>query len=346
LFIQNIVFIMNKLFDLFWRGKIKNSLLAGFLLLALALVSVTIAVSHHYLNIVMPEAGAAARNIAVAAVLVVILFLPVVILVARKISHPLEVMAEVADEIARGNYGITLDLGANREINTLAVSFNRMSMKLKEQREVLLKQIALLEAQKQEIAAQNEELSEANARLELIAITDQLTGAYNRRYIMREIEQELAISIRHGLPLSIIMIDIDHFKNVNDTHGHQVGDEVLKEIVQVLSSSIRTSDLLGRYGGEEFIVIAPLTGLQETLILAERLRETASKWPFETTYGFLKLTISLGVATYDGKSEAYPSSLLDQLLAQADAEMYKAKALGRNRVSPELAEKDAVTSLS
>ncbi len=344
--IQNIVFMMNKFFDLFWRCKIKNVLLAGFLFLAVALVTVTFAVSHHYLNIAISDPGTPARNIAVAAVLVVIVFLPVVVLAARKISHPLEVMAEVADEIARGNYGITLDLSANREINTLAVSFNRMSMKLKEQREVLLKQIAMLEAQKQEIAAQNEELAEANARLELIAITDQLTGAYNRRYIMREIEQELAISIRHGLPLSIIMIDIDHFKNVNDTHGHQVGDEVLKEIVQVLSASIRTSDLLGRYGGEEFIVIAPLTGLQETLILAERLRETASKWPFETTYGFLKLTISLGVATYDGKSEAYPGTLLDQLLAQADTEMYKAKALGRNRVSPEMAEKDVVTSLS
>lgn len=332
------VFIMKKLLGFFGQGKIKSSLLTGFLLLGLALVSVTISVSYKYLNPVTSEAGAAARSIAVASILVIIVFLPVVILVARKISYPLEALSEVADEIARGNYGVTLNLGANREIHTLAASFNKMSMKLKEQREVLLKQIALLEAQKEEIAAQNEELAEANARLELIAVTDQLTGAYNRRYIMREIEQELAMSVRHGLPLSIIMIDIDHFKNINDTHGHQVGDEVLKEIVQILSSSIRASDLLGRYGGEEFIVIAPLTGLQETLVLAERLRETASKWPFETAYGFLKLTISLGVATYDGKSEASPSVLLDQLLAQADAEMYKAKAMGRNRVSPVPAE--------
>lgn len=135
---------MNKLFDLFWRGKIKNSLLAGFLLLALALIAVTITVSYHYLNIVMLEAAAAVRAITIAAVLVIIAFLPVVMLVARKISYPLEVLSEVADEIARGNYGVTLNLGANRETNTLAVSFNRMSMKLKEQREVLLKQIALL----------------------------------------------------------------------------------------------------------------------------------------------------------------------------------------------------------
>jgi diguanylate cyclase (GGDEF)-like protein len=259
-------------------------------------------------------------------------------------SYPLEVLAEGADEIARGNFGFTLNLSSNHEISTLAISFNRMSIRLKEQREILLKQISQLEAQKQEIAAQNEELASANARLEQIAITDQLTGAYNRRYIMREIEQELAISIRHGLPLSITMIDIDHFKDINDTHGHQVGDEVLKEVVQVMSSSMRTSDLLGRYGGEEFLVIAPLTGHHEALILAERLRETVSKWPFETTYGFMKLTISLGVATYDGKTEAYPSTLLEQLLARADAEMYKAKSTGRNCVSPVYIEERAATS--
>jgi diguanylate cyclase (GGDEF)-like protein len=301
-------------------------------------------VGYYFLSDVTGEAKTIARIIAIAALLIVIIFLPLVVLAARKISYPLEVLAEGADEIARGNFGFTLDLNANHEIDTLASSFNRMSVKMKDQRDVLLKQISLLEAQKQEITTQYEELAEANARLELIAITDQLTGAYNRRYIMRKIEQELSISIRHGLPMSITMIDIDHFKDINDTHGHQVGDEVLKEVVQVLSSSIRTSDLLGRYGGEEFIIIAPLTGHQEALILAERLRETVSKWPFETTYGFIKLTISLGVATYDGKAETKPGTLLEQLLARADAELYKAKAAGRNCVSPLYIEERAATS--
>lgn len=335
---------MKNFLDLFLRGKIRNSLLAGFVMLAFALIFVTSAAGYYLLNKLTGEAGSITWIIAGSAILVVFLFLPVVMIVARKISYPLEVLAEGADEISRGNFGFTLNLNANREINTLAQSFNRMSKKLKEQREALLKQISLLEAQKQEIAAQNEELAEANARLELIAITDQLTGAYNRRYIMREIEQELAISIRHGLPLSITMIDIDHFKEINDTHGHQVGDEVLKEVVQVLSSSMRASDLLGRYGGEEFIVIAPLTGQQEALVLAERLREIVSKWPFETTYGFMKLTISLGVATYDGKTEAYPNTILEQLLARADAEMYKAKSAGRNCVSPMYIEERAAAT--
>lgn len=335
---------MKNFLDLFLRGKIRNSLLAGFVMLAFALIFVTSAAGYYLLNKLTGEDGSITWIIAGSAILVVFLFLPVVMIVARKISYPLEVLAEGADEISRGNFGFTLNLNANREINTLAQSFNRMSKKLKEQREALLKQISLLEAQKQEIAAQNEELAEANARLELIAITDQLTGAYNRRYIMREIEQELAISIRHGLPLSITMIDIDHFKEINDTHGHQVGDEVLKEVVQVLSSSMRASDLLGRYGGEEFIVIAPLTGQQEALVLAERLREIVSKWPFETTYGFMKLTISLGVATYDGKTEAYPNTILEQLLARADAEMYKAKSAGRNCVSPMYIEERAAAT--
>jgi len=245
--------------DLFLRGKIKNSLLAGFVMLALVLIIVTSAVGYYFLIGITGEAITITRIIAAAAILVVIAFSPVVILAARKISYPLEVLAEGADEIARGNFGFTLKLSSNHEINTLAMSFNRMSIRLKEQRGILLKQIAQLEAQKQEIASQNEELAEANARLELIAITDQLTGAYNRRYIMREIEQELAISIRHGLPLSITMIDIDHFKEINDTHGHQVGDEVLKEVVQVLPSSMRTSDLLGRYGaGRSLLLSLPL----------------------------------------------------------------------------------------
>jgi diguanylate cyclase (GGDEF)-like protein len=335
---------MKKLLDMFWRGKIKNSLLTCYLVLALVLITLISTVLFYFLSDVTDEAKIIARFITIAALLVVIVYLPVVILVARKISSPLEVLAQGADEISRGNFGFTLDLNANHEIDTLALSFNRMSVKMKDQREVLLKQISLLEAQKQEIATQNEELAEANARLELIAITDQLTGAYNRRYIMREIEQELSRSVRHSLPMSITMIDIDNFKDINDTHGHQVGDEVLKEVVQVLSSSIRTSDLLGRYGGEEFIIIAPLTGHQEALILAERLRETVSKWPFETTYGFIKLTISLGVATYDGKTEASQGAILEQLLAQADEELYKAKAAGRNCVSPLYIEERAATS--
>lgn len=327
-----------------WRGKIKNSLLICFLVLPLVLVALISAVVFYFLSDVTSEAKIIARFITIAALLIVILFLPVVILVARKISYPLEVLAQGADEISRGNFGFTLDLSANHEINTLALSFNRMSVKMKDQREVLLKQISQLEAQKQEIATQNEELAEANARLEQIAITDQLTGAYNRRYIMREIEQELSRSARHSLPTSVTMIDIDHFKDINDTHGHQVGDEVLKEVVQVLSSSIRTSDLLGRYGGEEFIIIAPLTAHQEALILAERLREAVSKWPFETTYGFIKLTISLGVATYDGKTETCQGAIIEQLLAKADAELYKAKAAGRNCVSPFYIEERAANS--
>ncbi len=102
--------------------------------------------------------------------------------------------------------------------------------------------------------------------------------------------------------------------------------------------------MLGRYGGEEFLVIAPLTGHHEALILAERLRETISKWPFEQHYGFLKLSISLGVATYDGKGRGLPEHLLEQLLARADSEMYKAKSSGRNCVSPVYIEERAAAT--
>lgn len=297
------------------------------------------------LSEITDDARAATRSGVIAAALVSVVFLPLVVLASRKFSRPLEVLAEGADRIAGGQYGVVLKLDANREIEALAESFNRMSSKLKEQHDAQMEHIALLEEQKQEIAMQNEELAEANARLEVISVTDQLTGAYNRRYIMRQIDQELAISTRYGLPLSIIMIDIDHFKRINDTYGHQVGDGVLREIVQVLSGSIRTSDALGRYGGEEFTVLAPHTGLQEALLLAERLRQKVSGWPFNTARGLIEMTISLGVATYDGKAELCDSkdkqsrmSLIDRLLARSDEEMYKAKAQGRNRVSPSITE--------
>ncbi|BAF59908.1 MAG: diguanylate cyclase [Pelotomaculum sp.] len=337
------------MFEWFWYGKIRNLILAGFLVLAMVPSLVAVAVGYrfavqgfarlpveilwgHYETVNITRASAISGF--VAAVLVIAASLPLAVIIARKLTHPLELLSEGADRIARGDYGITFNLRSNLEIEALAENFNKMSLKLKEERENLFRQVALLEEQKREISVQKEELARVNSRLELLSITDPLTGAYNRRYIISQLEQELAVAARHGLPLSLIMIDIDHFKKVNDTHGHQVGDEVLKDVVKVLSGCIRTADVLGRYGGEEFVVIAPFTGFQEALVLAERLRDTVSRWPFETTYGFLKLTISLGVTTFNGKEEHYHNSLIDRLLARADEEMYKAKAQGRNLVSP------------
>jgi len=291
------------------------------------------------------ESGSAARSGFAAAVIATGILLPFIFILSGKLSRPLEELARTADQIAAGDYGVTVNAYSNFELNSLAASFNKMSRKLKQNHEGQMKQIAVLKEKKQELAMQNEELIDAVNRLEVLAVTDPLTGAYNRRYIISEIKKELAASVRHGLPLSVIMVDIDHYKNINDRHGHQVGDDVLREFVQVLSGCIRTSDVLGRYGGEEFIVISPFTKLQEAIRLAERLRETVNKWPFETTYGFLKFTISLGAASFDGDAgvcdlndEFLEDILVDRLLAQADAEMYKAKAQGRNRVSPSLSE--------
>ncbi|HOV78552.1 MAG TPA: diguanylate cyclase [Bacillota bacterium] len=296
------------------------------------------------LSEIMEEARRETGYIAAVITLAMLMFIPMVVITSRKLSYPLELLAEGADRIAGGDYGYRVDLQSNREIDALAESFNRMSGELSESHSKMVEQIKLLEIQKKEITNRNLQLAEANIRLEMLAITDQLTGAYNRRHIVNQLEQELAIAARHNLPLSIIMIDIDHFKSINDQHGHQVGDEVLKEIVHVLKESVRTSDIIGRYGGEEFIVIAPLTGIREAVVLAERLRETVSRWPFETTYGFLKLTISLGVATYDGSTDEQRGTLVDRLLAKSDEEMYRAKAQGRNRVSPALSEAGAVNS--
>lgn len=159
-----------------------------------------------------------------------------------------------------------------------------------------------------------------------LAMTDSLTGVPNRRSLMDHIERELAR--RSGKPLALLMIDVDHFKSINDTHGHPVGDEVLRQITEMLVTRLRGGDVLGRYGGEEFCVLAPDTGAEGALMLAESLRETIASTPVSTDSGKLSITVSIGIS----ECPANVSRELKQLLAEADAALYSAKQAGRNRV--------------
>lgn len=158
---------------------------------------------------------------------------------------------------------------------------------------------------------------------------DGLTKAFNKSYLLDSLSYELARSRRCQRPLSIVMLDIDHFKSVNDTHGHLVGDEVLKEFSQRLQGVSRADDLLCRYGGEEFVMVLGDTPLTEANRLAERYRQVVAAAPFETASGPLSVTTSLGV---------YEASLLpveadlSELIKLADEHLYQAKRSGRNRV--------------
>lgn len=164
-------------------------------------------------------------------------------------------------------------------------------------------------------------------RLEEIATKDELTGLYNRRKMEDLLDREIAFSRRYGDPMSLLIIDIDHFKTVNDTYGHFTGDQYLKRICEVLQMEIRIVDFLGRWGGEEFMVLLPKTDSKQAVELAERLRQSIQQMQIESGQGLITRTVSIGVAS------ALPANLdLDLLVRQADEAMYRAKQAGGNRV--------------
>ena len=173
------------------------------------------------------------------------------------------------------------------------------------------------------------ELEEKNRELEQLSISDGLTGLFNHRHIQALLEEEFERANRSGDPISVCMLDLDRFKGVNDTHGHQIGDAVLVEMAEILRHTAREVDRLGRYGGEEFIVILPETGIEEAAVFAERVREAVQAHPFAESRGKpLNMTISGGVAEY-------PHPLVNnpyELVKYADQALYQAKNAGRNRV--------------
>jgi diguanylate cyclase (GGDEF)-like protein len=183
---------------------------------------------------------------------------------------------------------------------------------------------ATLEAR---VEARTRELADANARLEKLAAQDPLTGAYNRRHFRALAAQATAIARRQNRPLSLLMIDLDYFKAVNDTHGHAAGDETLKMLVELGHATLREGDILARYGGEEFCVLLPETDVNTAAQVAERLRlavATARISGPEVPFG---VTASIGVAGWH-ESEA----TVEQALNRADQALYQAKDSGRNRV--------------
>ena len=164
-------------------------------------------------------------------------------------------------------------------------------------------------------------------RLIGLSIQDSLTGVYNRRHLTARLREEFERFRRHGRPVGLIMLDVDHFKRVNDNFGHQCGDHMLIEIAGVAASKLRKIDLLARYGGEEFCCVLPDTELADVLAVAERMRETTAETEFKCGDDTVRLTISLGV-TQIRKDTVN----MEMLLREADDALYEAKRAGRNKV--------------
>lgn len=168
---------------------------------------------------------------------------------------------------------------------------------------------------------------EDTLRLEQLATTDELTGVANRRHFMARLEDEAARSLRYGRPLSVLLLDADHFKAVNDTWGHEAGDMVLRHITDVMGLSLRENDLIGRLGGEEFGVLLPETALERALRTAERIRAAVEDAPVAVRDAWVGCTVSVGAAEYRGANDS-----LDDLIRRADQMLMRAKEGGRNRV--------------
>ncbi|MFD1955477.1 GGDEF domain-containing protein [Paenibacillus thailandensis] len=166
----------------------------------------------------------------------------------------------------------------------------------------------LLHERNIELMEIQEELSRANKKLEHMAVTDGLTGCFNRRYLLRQLEREVTVSMEYGTPFSIIMFDIDLFKAINDNHGHLVGDTVLKGTVEAVREVLRAGDILARFGGEEFTVYLPHTTREQAALVAERIKEAVQHNEMNVGDAGLTVSVTISIESYRSTTRRRPES--------------------------------------
>ncbi len=188
------------------------------------------------------------------------------------------------------------------------------------------------------VAERTAELETANRRLQEMATTDHLTGIANRRHFHDQATRTLRRRAGGNKPASLAMLDLDHFKRINDTHGHEAGDRVINQVVRIVRDTIRPSDLLGRFGGEEFLLLLPDTDPDSALEIAERIRRKVRNASYDNRGSPIDMTVSIGVAAWDGEQS------LETLIRAADSAMYQAKEAGRDQVRSAPASLDAAAA--
>lgn len=223
---------------------------------------------------------------------------------ARSLTRPLEELSQIADNLGAGNYSSATQVSGTDELGVLSDSFAILSQKLHSRESELEKSTEL-------------------------ANQDFLTGLWNRRYLERRLQEYFSLAKRHNHDLSLIYLDADNFKRVNDTQGHAAGDEVLKDFAKILKSNVRDTDFVARVGGEEFVVVLPDTNLEGALQAAEKLRRHIKNHEFVEGLG-LKLTSSFGVMSFQ-EDKSLPDA--HELMAAADKWAYQSKTTGRDRIS-------------
>jgi len=257
------------------------------------------------------EAFAPIHDLQKTYIIISFVILALVVVIALATAHgftrPLRRLMKSIEALGSGDLNAQVKgIDGNDEIGYLARAFNNMGQHLKVARK---------------------ELEEKNSALQELSIRDGLTELYNHRHLKKVINYEFDRTNRYGGPLSIMILDLDYFKSVNDTYGHLFGDLVLRETARLLTDDLRSTDVVGRYGGEEFLIICPGTSLENAEFIAHKLRKSFSKHLFSDGTTYCQVTASIGVAMQNNDMPTY-----DDLIRCADEALYQAKENGRDRV--------------
>lgn len=262
-----------------------------------------------------------------AVVIVTLVGLTVLVLLQWAVVSPVLKMHVMADRVRNGDMKARVSVSNRDEIGQLATTLNAMAQQIEDYTAGLEKKV---QERTSELAQANEQLVAANQQLERLAKTDPLTGLYNRRQFMEQLEFEIRRGARSPHQFALILLDVDYFKKYNDTHGHTAGDELLQRMAELFRLNLRGTDLIARYGGEEFVVLLLDTGPDEGYATARKLQQVVEAQPFprEESQPDGKLTISVGVAFYPGDSRDGR-----KLIDYADRALYVSKDRGRNTVT-------------
>jgi diguanylate cyclase (GGDEF)-like protein len=237
-----------------------------------------------------------------------------------------ELLKNLADEVKQVAEFFGLPLERTQSYSDLLMAANIELGRINLTYEQMNRELIAAKRRAEELA---EQLAEANRKLQEMANVDGLTQIFNRRVFQNLITREFYRSQRYGHPLSCIMIDLDTFKEINDHEGHLVGDQVLRETAGLLQGSLRKTDFLARYGGDEFVVILPEADSKAAAVLGEKLRRAIEQRNFDIEGRSIQLTISLGVSTLSKETPVFTE---EEMIQRADANLYLAKKYGRNRI--------------